>query len=162
MVGEAMRPLTEEHTGGKGGRCRDEEPNLGRLCLRSQGNIRRDVMSLGQQGTGIWSSCRVRFTGCSGSHTIPTLKTTTTTIKELQLKLTFSWMVPDRQVGQHRAQPLTRLWTMMSFVPGGDQREWQPRVFPLPSRHPRPNARRQGRSLALLDFLGFVGPGSPW
>lgn len=81
-----------------------------RLCLRCPCNSRRDVMSLGQCGTEILS------TGGRGSHGY---FKTTATIEVLQRKLTFSWVVPDRQVRQHRAQPLTRLWVMMTIRGSG-------------------------------------------
>ena len=56
----------------------------------------------------------------------------------------------DRQAGGHRASRVTLLWVTVSSVSRPDQREWQPRVFSLSSRHPRPNARHQGQSPSPL------------
>lgn len=71
-------------------------------------------------------------------------------------------VVPVGQVGQHRAQPLTLLWAMMSFVPGPDRRDSGSPESPL--CHPGSLGRMPGFKdcpLAPLDFLGFVGPRSP-
>lgn len=60
--------------------------------------------------------------------------------------------IPTRQAGWWAQSPASRqlLSVAMSFVPGPDWREWQPRVLSLSSWYPRLDARHQGRSPSPL------------